>query len=610
MTPPAATFQETDRPGPARLTHPVLLLLAGAAIFLGSLTSPPSLMDDVDAVNAQIARNMLDSGDWVTARINGVKYLEKSPLGYWLIAASYALFGAHDWAARLPGALGAIGLIWVTAALGRWGFGARAGFYAGLAVGTSAGLYLFTRILIPDVLLTLAVTCALYSFLRAMEDGRRRWAYGFWASIGAGMLLKGLLAALVPVATAALYLVWTRQFFLPKTWGRLRPFTGPLIMLAIYAPWVVLATLRNPPYLDFTLRSDPGVWRGFFWFYFINEHVLRFLGLRFPKDYNTVPRLPFLLLHFVWLFPWSAFLPAAVKAPAPPETRAARLRLLAFIWIVFLLAFLSFSTTQEYYSMPCYPAFAVLLGAGLAHGPRNWVRGGYAALAVFGLAAGAIAALILYLVRDVTPAGDISSALTHNPEAYTLSLGHLRDLTLASFGYLRGPLLAAGVALPAGALAAWFTRRKGLAPLFLAGMMVVFVHAARSAMKVFDPYLSSRPLAEALREAPAGQLIIEGHYYPASSVVFYTNQRALLLNGRADNLIYGAAAPDAPAVFLDDAGLAGLWQEDRRFYLVAPEESRSRLEKLLGGVQVFAARGGKLILTNHSGAGQFGEGVP
>ena len=576
-------------PGADSRLHSLILLAAGAAIFLGSLASPPSLLDDVDAVNAQIARNMLHSGDWVTARINGVLYLEKSPLGFWLMALSYTVFGPHDWAARLPTALGSIALMFVTAALARWGFGPRAGFYAGLALGACAGLFLFTRIVIPDVLLTLAVTCALYCFLHAAEDGGP-WVWGFWASIGVGMLLKGLLAALVPVATAALYLVATG-----RGPARLRPLRGILLALAIFLPWVALASLRNPPLLDFTLRSEPGVWRGFFWFYFLNEHLLRFLNLRFPRDYNTVPRLAFLLLHLVWLFPWSVFLPAARTGG---EDRARRVRLLALLWIGFLLAFLSLSTTQEYYSMPCYPAFAVLAGAALDRGPRRWLSAGYGVLLAFGIAAASAAAVILYLVRGVTPAGDISSALSHHPDAYTLSLGHLHDLTLQSFAWLRGPLIAAGAALGLGTLAAWFLRRAALAPLCLAAMMVVFLHAARSAMTVFDPYLSSRPLADAIARGPDGRLVIEGHYYPASSVAFYLNHPALLLNGRQDNLIYGAAAPGAPPVFLDDPGLAALWRQPGRLYLVAPDASTPRLTGLLGAVHVFAARGGKSVFTN------------
>jgi 4-amino-4-deoxy-L-arabinose transferase-like glycosyltransferase len=130
------------------------VVLIAAAIYLGCIVSPPSLEDDVDAVQAQIARNMLNSGDWVTARLDGVPYLEKAPLIYWLIAVSYKLFGVADWVARIPMALACMALAWVTAAFGVWAFGRKAGLYAGICVSTCIGLFLFTRILIPDVMLT------------------------------------------------------------------------------------------------------------------------------------------------------------------------------------------------------------------------------------------------------------------------------------------------------------------------------------------------------------------------------------------------------------------------------------------------------------------------
>src|SRR5712671_2622110 len=136
------------------LRYELIVVLVAAAIYFGCVPSPPSLMDDVDAVQAQIARNMLDSGDWVTARLNGVAYLEKSPLIYWTIAVSFAIFGMHDWAARIPVALSAVLLCWLTFRIGAWAFSLRAGLYAGLTLATSIGLWLFTRIQIPDVAVT------------------------------------------------------------------------------------------------------------------------------------------------------------------------------------------------------------------------------------------------------------------------------------------------------------------------------------------------------------------------------------------------------------------------------------------------------------------------
>src|SRR5947209_2817024 len=117
----------------------LIVLLFASIIFLTSIVSPPRLMDDVDAVQAQISRNMLQSGDWVTARLDGVKYLEKAPLKYWMIAVSFMVFGVHDWAARIPIAVGTVLLCWVTARFGAWAFGQRAGMYSGLVLATSVG---------------------------------------------------------------------------------------------------------------------------------------------------------------------------------------------------------------------------------------------------------------------------------------------------------------------------------------------------------------------------------------------------------------------------------------------------------------------------------------
>src|SRR5471030_986098 len=120
----------------------IIVAAVAAAIFLGCMVSPPSLMDDVDGVQAQIARNMLQSGDWVTARLDGVSYLEKAPFVYWAMAGPYRVFGAHDWAARIPIALSAIALACLTAAFATWAFGKRAGLYAGLCIATCVGLFL------------------------------------------------------------------------------------------------------------------------------------------------------------------------------------------------------------------------------------------------------------------------------------------------------------------------------------------------------------------------------------------------------------------------------------------------------------------------------------
>jgi len=578
-----------------------LVFIFATAIYLGCVLSPPSLMDDVDAVEAQIARTMLASGDWVTARLDGVLYLEKAPLIYWLLAIFYKLFGVSDWVARLPVALASIGLALLSATFGMWAFGKRAGFYAGLCMSTCIGLFLFTRIQIPDVMLTFTIALAMWAFLRALDEQEKRprlWAAILAASLGTGLLLKSLIGIVFPVAAALLYLFFTKQLFSRRTWHRLRPLSGFLIVLLIAAPWHVLATLRNPPYFVWTLKSGPGLYHGFLWFYFINEQLLRFLNLRYPRDYNTVPRLYFWLFHFLWLFPWSVYLPAIAKLSFKPADRAGQTRLLALCWTGFILVFFTFSTTQEYYSMPCYPALALLLGSAMAT-ECKWIRGGTRVLGGIAALAALATISIAFAVRNLPTPGDISSALSQHPSAYTLSLGHMLDLTADSFAYLRLPLYLAGAAFLLGAVAN--LRWSGIRAFLASGvMMVLFFHAARLALVVFDPYLSSRPLAEAFRSAPPGKLIVDHHYYSFSSVIFYTNQDPLLLNGKFNNLEYGAAAPGVPDVFIDDGRLKTLWFEPQRYYLVAKSDQLARFDDLLGkeNFQIIGTSGGKVLLSN------------
>jgi 4-amino-4-deoxy-L-arabinose transferase-like glycosyltransferase len=576
-------------------------MLIAAAVFFGCLLSPPSLMDDVDAVQAQIARNMLTSGDWVIARLDGVPYLEKSPLLYWMMAISYRIFGVHDWAARIPVALAAVLLAWVTYRYGRWAFESRAGYYAGVALATCVGLFLFTRILIPDVLLTFSTCLAYWAFQRvtdSQEIHTRRWAAILAASLGVGVMLKGLIALVVFAGGIFVYLLLTKQLFSRELWRRLHVVSGSAIFLVLAAPWHILATLRMPPYLNFTMHSVPGEYRGFFWFYFMNEHVLRFLNLRYPRDYNTVPRLAFWGLHLVWLFPWSVYFPAVLRQNFRPTDRAGRTRLLALCWAGFLLVFFTFSTTQEYYSMPIYPALALLLGSAMT-AEDSWTRWGTRALGFMTALCAVAIAILLYLVRGIPAPGDISNALEQHPGTYTLSMSHMGDLTIRSFAHLRTPLWIAGAAFLFGTLACWILRGRR-AYLAIALMMVLFIHASRVALVIFDPYLSSRPLAAALERAAKGGLIISGPYYEFSSVFFYTDRDALLWNGRRNNLEYGSYAPGSPSVFIDDREFLSRWNSNDRYFVLTTENGGRHLQETAASDRLFvvAESGTKSLYSN------------
>lgn len=176
----------------------------------------------------------------------------------------------------------------------------------------------------------------------------------------------------------------------------------------------------------------------------------------------------------------------------------------------------------------------------------------------------------------------------------------MKDLTFPSLAYLRFPLLLAAIAFLVGFLI--LISSRGMRTFLGAAlMMVIFFHAARLAMVRFDPYLSSRPLAEALNQAPPGTLIINHHYYTYSSVFFYTNRSALLLNGRYNNLEYGAYAPDAPEVFISNTDFKNLWLTPERYYFLATPDAADRMKALVGteSFELVKESGGKLLLTNH-----------
>jgi 4-amino-4-deoxy-L-arabinose transferase-like glycosyltransferase len=404
--------------------------------------------------------------------------------------------------------------------------------------------------------------------------------------MGLAVLTKGLIGVFFPVAISVVYLVVSRS-----NWRKLHPFLGLGVCVVIIAPWHILATLHNPPVWDFTLHAGPhfgGKFRGFFWFYFINEQLLRFLNERWPRDYNTVPRLWFWLSQLVWFFPWCFALPALTKV------KFTRFHLFLVCWIAVIMLFFTLSTTQEYYSMPIYPAVAILIGSALAVSSK-WLR--FASFAFISLAV--IVILIFLKVWSLPAPGDIYQALAQHPALYTLSLGHMADLTLPAFAYLKLPLVLAGAAFFLGGLAALFLQRKA-AYVAVALSLVLFFQAARLALIVFNPYLSSQAVAEKLNQLPKGIVIICGKYNPLSSLFFYSRDGAMQNENDLDILEYGSLAPGAPKITVSDQEMKQLWNGPERIYIVAKAPKLRHLEEVLGTLTPAFQSGDKyLFIQSH-----------
>jgi len=584
------------------------------AVYAGSMFTP-GLLDDADSTHAEAAREMVATGDYVTLHVNGVRYLEKAPLPYWLVAFSYKILGVNEFSTRLPMVLsvmllGALAFMW-----GRRAFSERAGIYAGLFIYTCAGVYLFTRILIPEVLLSLLIASALYFVLTALEDKAAAWRwYAAYALMALGVLTKGLIALVFPCGAALFFLLATGEW---RRWREFRMFSGAVVFLAIAAPWHILAGIRNPGTADH---------HGFLWFYFVNEHFLRFLGKRYPRDYNKLPAMLYWSLHLVWLFPWSLYLPAAIRTAAQEWRRqhsgtgesaegnfAARTRLLCWILAGVVLIFFALSTNQEYYTFPAYLPILLLLADGIAECERaecatnaraGWLTISAGMLAGVGVAASFMLAVGLWQSRMLPFQPDIGTVLSQqDTNAYTLSTSHMLDLSYASFAALRLPAVLAGVALLVAPLLSFILRmwrRHYAATWALAIGLAVFLIAAHIALGRFGPYLSSKQLAQqiAARARPEDQVMIYGDQAFGSSLLFYLRRPIDLVEGRTTSMWFGSTFADAPKIYLTDADLQREWAGSGRVFLFVPPYEKAKVDGLLPEKFVVAELSGKYVYSN------------
>jgi 4-amino-4-deoxy-L-arabinose transferase-like glycosyltransferase len=593
----------------------VWVVLQFAGIF------SPGLLDDVDSVYIEIAREMLHRHDFVTPYIDGIRFFDKPPLMYWMAAGSMRIFGEYDWAARLPLCVAVLALFLAIYALGLRLFNERGAFYAALAFATAIGPYLYTRFFIPDLLICLWMTLGVHCFLVAIERVREQRSplvpcLLFAATLALNLLTKGLIGLVFPLGFVVLYLAITRQISLLL---RLKIIPGTLVFLAIVLPWHVLAAMRNPS-LAMPAGNELPAKAGWAWFYLYNEHIARFLGKRVPHDYGQTPVWLFWLYALIWVMPWGVFLPGAWRqfkgrwSSIRFDARVAERVLTVTVWPLLVLIFFTLSSRQEYYSLPALPALSLLLGGilGGAEFERATNRATIAChrwllLPVAALVACTCAFLAITAPRPA-PGTDLATLLSSNPELYNLSLGHLFDLTNEAMGLFCGPLIVVAVGMVVLGPVSYGMRRKGssyAANLTLALGMTICLLAAHEGLVRFNPILGSKPLADAIvreqkTKPETGDLILlDGELTSGSTLLFYTRQPVHLVNGHVNGPWFGSFWPDAPKIFEDEASLRELWAGPRRVFLMTyVPASREINLRQFGSVRSIASAGGKTVLTN------------
>jgi 4-amino-4-deoxy-L-arabinose transferase-like glycosyltransferase len=396
------------------------LLIAFAAALLAVLGARTLVPPD-EGRYAEMAREMFASGDWITTRLNGIKYFEKPPLQTWMNALSFTLFGLGEWQARLwTGLCGLLGVV-LTGIAGRRVFGARIGFYAALVLGSSFYWVAGSQMNSLDMSLSAMMTVALCGLLVAQRDAalpaeRRNWMLLCWAGMALAVLSKGLIGLVLPGAVLVLYTLVTRDW---QLWTRLHLGKGLLLFLLITAPWFVLVALANP--------EQPH-------FFFIHEHFDRFL----LKEHNReAPWWLFFALIAGGSLPWLGVLgPGLIlgarrhsDADADDDVRHKagtrfrprfRPRLMLLVWVVFITLFFTKSHSKlPGYILPVFPAIALLVAVGLDVGTR---RSRMLTAGITALLGAAVLSFVPFMERLAKHASEVAMYTAYQPWALAAGL--------------------------------------------------------------------------------------------------------------------------------------------------------------------------------------------
>ncbi|HEV8073219.1 MAG TPA: glycosyltransferase family 39 protein [Opitutaceae bacterium] len=579
---------------------PALLLLGAAALYLIRL-GWVGLFDPCEGMYAEIPREMIVLKDWITPHFNFVRYFEKPPLIYWLNAVAFKLLGFSEFSARLPTAAAAIAGIGFVYAIGRDLWGRRAGLAAGAILGTSFGWFIFGRLNLPDMLFTALLTGAFWGFSRVLlsKEPRPAAILGGYAAMAAAVMAKGLIGVVFPVLTVGAFIVFSRDWQLVR---RMKLIQGGLLFLAITAPWHILMAEKNP---------------GFLWFFFVNEHLSRFIGSR-QADYSAVPLTTYLALTAVWFCPWIIFLPAALRrccSRATDDGRMDRGVLFVLCWAGAVIGFFALSPARlEYYALPALPALALCVGRlwdlEIAT-PRKRIRAG-------GLLPAWIA-LIIFSV-GLIPAANLFPRLEHM-QFYNMfqgsgsAAGSVSDPTMAAAKINIVPafadlvplfkivvaLIVVGTGLSA---LAWFRHRPGLALICLVGALVVGFATIEKGFLLFSPYRSVAHLGSLLRSElqPGDQIIVDRNYEYHAAIDFYTGQRARVYRGARGDLLYGCSHyPEAAGTFVSEEEFAQLWRGPGRVFLLSDApDGLAQLRALVPNTIVLGRTGSNWLFANRA----------
>jgi len=562
--------------GRRKIVELAVLLLVSVPLLFTALDL--SFLDPDEGLYAEIARAMLADGDWVIPHFNGLPYLEKPPLYFWLSAATLRVAPGSEAAVRLWSALTALGSVLLVWRIGRRLYGSFAGVVAGVALATSAGFALYVRKASTDFVFMFCLALAMYGYLRDAERpgrGPARFLL-FYAGTALALLSKGLIGLVFPVVIVGLVVAWERRLR-PAEWNLAR---GLAVFAAIAAPWHLLILWREP---------------GLAWFYVVDNQILRFLNARaFIEDDVPVGTLAYLVLSFIWFYPWS---PLVLARPAAARARGA---LLMPVWAVTVIVFFALSRSKlEYYALPALPALAVLVGAAWSAGRDvgRWLVVGAAGACVVGVTA-------VWIGARLTPDMALNGLAELNVY-YRI----LRDqgipfpfASAAPFGEL---LVALGLTLCVGPLAAavaWWIGRQRLAFGALATVGVVIACLIVRLLYLVEDHHSVRAVAAALTAEAASTDVIahEGSLEYSASLPFYTARRIVVVDGMRGDLDIASRRPEARGMFLDGPALVRQWSEGPRLFLVTQRPRPLSVVALLpaGHVTLLGQFGSRWLYVN------------